>query len=143
MSKVSEREGVLLLRPLLDLPKESLREYLQKKQIQWVEDESNSDEKYLRNRMRAFLNTFQDKREIIGRINSAVDTFRCAEDIIRREIGALENEVYFTKEHHYLVSYEKFFQQNREIQLRLLTFIIRQVNGEVYPPRFTKLLRLH
>lgn len=41
-----------ILRPLLDVSKADVREYAQKHDIQWVEDETNTDEKYLRNRVR-------------------------------------------------------------------------------------------
>ena len=41
-----------ILRPLLDVSKADVREYAKKHEIQWVEDETNIDEKYLRNRVR-------------------------------------------------------------------------------------------
>ncbi len=40
------------LRPLLDVPRESLLEYARRHSLQWVEDESNSDERYARNFLR-------------------------------------------------------------------------------------------
>lgn len=41
-----------MLRPLLDVPRESLLAYAQHHQLQWVEDESNADPTYARNYVR-------------------------------------------------------------------------------------------
>ena len=62
-----------ILRPFLECYKEDLQTFLEEKQIQWVEDPSNNDEKYLRNKIRKFLNSFDNKQEILSRINSAVE----------------------------------------------------------------------
>ena len=49
----SEREGVALLRPLLDLPKTRLVATLRAAKIPFAEDPTNRDPRYLRTRMRA------------------------------------------------------------------------------------------
>lgn len=41
-----------IIRPLLNIPKERLLDYLNKKNIAWCEDSSNSDPAFLRNRIR-------------------------------------------------------------------------------------------
>ncbi len=41
-----------VLRPFLELPKESLREYAAEHQLEWVEDESNKDRYFTRNYLR-------------------------------------------------------------------------------------------
>lgn len=49
----SEREGVALLRPLLDLPKTRLVATLRAAKISFADDPTNRDPRYLRTRMRA------------------------------------------------------------------------------------------
>lgn len=46
------REGVLLLRPLLDLPRAMLRDEAQQTGLQWIEDPSNADVRLRRNALR-------------------------------------------------------------------------------------------
>lgn len=50
-----EREGVVFYRPLLQTPAASLREWVVAQQIPFVDDPSNIDERYTRNRIRARL----------------------------------------------------------------------------------------
>ncbi len=50
-----ERGGLQWYRPLLKVPGEKLREYLVDAQVAWVEDPTNHDEKFTRNRIRAQL----------------------------------------------------------------------------------------
>ncbi|WP_309679986.1 tRNA lysidine(34) synthetase TilS [Polaromonas sp.] len=50
-----ERDGVTFYRPLLQTPAAALRDWLVRQQIAFVDDPSNSDERYTRNRIRARL----------------------------------------------------------------------------------------
>lgn len=51
----SEYRGMKILRPLLNTQKKELYDFCQKNQIRFFEDESNTDEKYLRNDFRKYL----------------------------------------------------------------------------------------
>lgn len=50
-----EREGITYYRPLLKVSASALREDLRARGVTWVEDPTNSDERYTRNRIRARL----------------------------------------------------------------------------------------
>ena len=50
-----ERGGMVLYRPLLQIPAAVLREWLVRQSIEFVEDPTNIDERYTRNRIRARL----------------------------------------------------------------------------------------
>lgn len=66
MRPVACREnGLVLVRPLLDTPRENLTAYLEKKGISWREDASNGDADAVRNRLR--LEVFPLLEEIMGR----------------------------------------------------------------------------
>ncbi|MDY6925016.1 MAG: tRNA lysidine(34) synthetase TilS [Pseudomonadota bacterium] len=47
--------GLMLLRPMLDVGREELREWLKGQGLGWIEDPANDDPKYARSRARAFL----------------------------------------------------------------------------------------
>lgn len=55
MATQFEREGMVFYRPLLQTPAASLREWVVAQQIPFVDDPSNTDERYTRNRIRARL----------------------------------------------------------------------------------------
>jgi tRNA(Ile)-lysidine synthase len=55
MARESEREGVLLARPLLDVPKSQLVATLSKAKIAYAEDPTNRDAAYTRPRLRALM----------------------------------------------------------------------------------------
>lgn len=50
-----ERDGLQWHRPLLDVPGAELRAWLMERGVDWVEDPTNADERYTRNRIRARL----------------------------------------------------------------------------------------
>ena len=49
------RDGMVYHRPLLEVPGECLRAWLTERQVGWVEDPTNADERFTRNRIRARL----------------------------------------------------------------------------------------
>lgn len=55
MPAVFERDGVLFHRPLLQTPAACLRDWLTRHNIAFVDDPTNSDERYTRNRIRSRL----------------------------------------------------------------------------------------
>ena len=48
-----QRHGTTFVRPLLAVPRESIRDWLQQRDVQWIEDPSNADVRFVRNRIRA------------------------------------------------------------------------------------------
>jgi tRNA(Ile)-lysidine synthetase-like protein len=55
MAPQTERGGLILLRPFLDLSREDLRAILAREGISWREDASNADARFTRNRVRGEL----------------------------------------------------------------------------------------
>ncbi|MBI1884041.1 MAG: tRNA lysidine(34) synthetase TilS [Chlamydiae bacterium] len=54
-------DSYILIRPLLDISKKELKNFLQKKNISWREDESNQEMAFLRNKIRHSLMPFLEK----------------------------------------------------------------------------------
>ncbi|OAF18945.1 tRNA lysidine(34) synthetase TilS [Bradyrhizobium neotropicale] len=55
MARISEREGIMLARPLLDIPKSQLVATLKRAKIGFADDPSNRDTAFTRPRLRALL----------------------------------------------------------------------------------------
>jgi tRNA(Ile)-lysidine synthase len=52
MPALAERAGIRIHRPWLDVPGKQLREWLLQEGVSWVEDPTNQDQRYTRNRIR-------------------------------------------------------------------------------------------
>lgn len=140
IKKVSSRNNITLIRPFLDLKKDDLKEYLLKNNIKWIEDESNNDEKFLRNKVRKFLNTFDNKDEILNRINQTIETIQSANNIIENEIENLENIVYFYNGEYnfFKINIDKFLNLSKELQYRIINLIIGKILNFETSIRFEK-----
>lgn len=54
MAPVRVENGLTIIRPLLDMTRDSLRAYCKAQGVEWVEDPSNANEKFLRVKLRQF-----------------------------------------------------------------------------------------
>lgn len=55
---VSHIYGITIVRPLFNITKDKLQNYLSSRNIGWIEDESNKSMKYFRNEIRSHIDTF-------------------------------------------------------------------------------------
>ena len=55
MPEVAQREGLVFHRPLLSVPAGEIRAWLKAREVPWIEDPSNADARFTRNRIRAEL----------------------------------------------------------------------------------------
>ena len=72
MPAVAERGGLRIHRPWLDVPAQQLRDWLVQEGVTWVEDPTNQDQRYTRNRIRHQLlpvleEAFPSFRQTFGR----------------------------------------------------------------------------
>jgi tRNA(Ile)-lysidine synthase len=79
--------GVALLRPLLSVPREILREFLEARGQAWRDDASNRSPRYLRNRVRMLL---ADRRELRDRLLEMGEAMGGLRQWIQEESPALE-----------------------------------------------------
>ena len=61
MDTVFVRNNTKFLRPLLNIPKNHLQEYLVSREIKWLEDSSNKNESFKRNKIRNLIEKLDDK----------------------------------------------------------------------------------
>lgn len=140
MREVSYQNGLKILRPLLHYNPQALRAYLRQKNIRWIEDESNTDKRYLRNKVRAFLPLLAQQIGIsTDRICTAVQNLQSAEDFIETQtdtIFAAAVHDYFATVFYF--NYSDFLAWHAEIQFRILARLCRQT----YIPRAQRVLNL-
>lgn len=134
------KDGLIWLRPLLDIKRQTLRDFLRQRQISWVEDPSNDDLRFDRVKMRKALN-------ILGEIGLNADVLADTAARMQTARGALES---YSKEVLGKVAQprdigsvrldtEALTQHPMDIQLRVLAHCLRWVSGVPYRPRLKAL----
>ncbi|MBQ4825373.1 tRNA lysidine(34) synthetase TilS [Leisingera sp. HS039] len=138
LSGMAERRthnGVTLLRPLLDVTRCELRDYLEGRGIAWSEDPSNEDTRFERVRVRRALQelaplgltpaVFAKIARNMAKAREALDwyVFLAARDLAHVQAGAV------------VLCQRKFRTLPSEISHRLLVRSIQWISGTAYPPR--------
>ena len=143
MSLETKLYDMNILRPFLNIHKSDLINYLTDKKIKWCEDESNSDEKYLRNKIRNFLNSFENKNIISDRISFAIGEIVKSKEFMDEEFEDKKQKILsFNNFGSCLLNFEKLKNINRSIALKILSFSAMKISGNIYKPRLEKLKRL-
>ncbi|MBQ8481656.1 MAG: tRNA lysidine(34) synthetase TilS [Alphaproteobacteria bacterium] len=122
MREVSNYENLKILRPLLKTNPKVLKDYLRNKNIEWIEDESNQNTKYLRNKIRKFLPMIAENTGItLERIDEATTNLQSADDFIESYVDALfgrEIKQYGTDV--FGILYADYLKWHSEIKFRVL-----------------------
>lgn len=135
MAAQRTQEGVCLLRPVLHLRRATLRAYLQERNLDWVDDPSNEDERFERIRTRKALVVLEELglsvealslvAQNMAKAGTALSwyTYLAARDMVHFEAGAIVLEL------------RKFRVLPDEISHRLILQALLWISGGQYPPR--------
>ena len=139
IAEILQLEKIQLIRPLLDITKDELKIFLQAQEVKWIEDESNNDEKFLRNKIRKFLNSFEDKNLIQKRIKNTADEMSKMRDSFDEEMLARAKEILKFEDNKLYLNLEKFKKIEEKIALKILALMAIEASGKAYKPRLEKL----
>ncbi|MBD5388948.1 tRNA lysidine(34) synthetase TilS [bacterium] len=140
MRPVTRRDGVDIVRPLLDMSRADLERYCADNGIDYIHDDMNDDVRYARVRMRA-------RRQVLNtELGISDDRILLAMRNLSRVRGALDDYVARRLENigdtSRVVVQESFlFDEPREIGLKLLGNLLQRVGGNDYQPRLDSLER--
>jgi len=144
MAEILEYKKIKLVRPLLNVEKDELKSFLRAKKVKWFEDETNMNEKFLRNKIRNFFETFAEKNLIEKRIKKTADEISEMRDFFdsimldsAKECVELKAGMIFT------IVPKKFAKLNEKIALKILALILMEVSGDIYKPRLENLKNLY
>jgi tRNA(Ile)-lysidine synthase len=122
----TERDGVIIFRPLLHIPRSELQDYCDANNIGYFNDSMNDDEKYLRVRIRKNRKLLSEKLDITdARLLLAIENLSRVRDYIEIEAGRLTKKI--------PIEFDAVLLLNApdEIRFRVLSKMI----GGPYPPR--------
>ncbi len=136
----SVRDGLVILRPLLAINPENLRDYLRQRAIVWVEDESNRDTTFLRGKIRQYLPELTENIGInIEKICNAVHNLQSAEDYIEQQLDLLlAHDVIWDFGTVCRFRYMDYLGWHKEMKFRVLARLCRRE----YIPRAERVLAL-
>jgi len=143
-SNRSERDGILLIRPLIDIPKSELIAFAKKRKIRWIEDPSNQNKKFERIKLRKILSLIYDQgfdKKVFLKSIKKLKLANKALDKTTKEF--VSKYVLVNKNISVFINQEFFLEAPKEIQLRVIENSIRIFSGErFYSPSYSKMMNL-
>lgn len=138
MRRVSWRDGIKIVRPLLYVPRAELKQYCDDNGIKYFMDEMNADPKYTRVRIRQNRHVLSEKLGISdARILLAIQNLGRIRDSLDEKIMEMAASVINNRRAVFVDSF--LFDQPMDIRLKLLGTLIQQIGGDEYQPRLNSL----
>lgn len=134
----SERNGIKILRPLLEVSRGELKKYCDDNNIKYFIDSMNSDEHYTRVKMRKNRHLLNDKLDISdARILLAIQNLARTREWMDKYISNRIEMVVRSWGAMFSVSF--LFDEAEEIRLKFLGMLIQKIGGGNYPVRLNSL----
>ena len=138
MQAVSERDGIKIVRPLLNISRNELKTYCDTRGIKYFTDEMNSDARYTRVRIRQNRHLLHDKLGISDeRILLAIENMNRARDAIAGDVEKLVADVMGNGFAMFRDSF--LFDLAQDIRLKFIGTLIQKIGGDDYQPRLSSL----
>ena len=144
MQEISNKDGITILRPLLNINPQDLKEYLEQQNIAWVEDESNQNTDYLRVTMRKFLPILEEKCSITpSDISLAVENLQRTREFIEVIVQqTIQDSVHMWDDCGCSFDKAIFLQWHEELQFHILGQLIKNIGNQIYIPEAEALMQL-
>ena len=144
MAKISERNGIKILRPLLNIAPQELRDFLTVQNIEWREDASNDCDDFLRVRIRKMLPLIEKELGInIQKIGAAVEALSATKEYFLQSVNRFmksQSKNWYGEAYSFNLS--SFIALHKEIKYRALAKMIVEIGGAEYAPEYGELQRL-
>lgn len=138
MYRVSTRDDIKIVRPLLGTYRHELQAYCDSKNIKYFKDEMNEDPHYTRVRIRQNRYVLDKKLGITDdRILLAIENLARARDAMDAIVE--QNIAQVLKNGCALFSQTFLFDQAPDIRLKFLGTLIQRIGGDKYQPRLKSL----
>ncbi|MCM1294228.1 MAG: tRNA lysidine(34) synthetase TilS [Muribaculaceae bacterium] len=138
MRDVSMRDGLMILRPLLNVYRSELIQYCDTHKIKYFTDEMNSDPHYTRVKIRQNRHLLREKLGILdNRILLAIQNLSRARDALGMDMDARIASVMDSDGAYFFSSF--LFDQAPDIRLKFFGTLIQKIGGNSYQPRLKSL----
>lgn len=138
MRRETVRDGVRIVRPLLDVSRDELRAWCDANNVKYFVDEMNSDPHYTRVKIRQNRHLMDEKLGISdARILLAIQNLGRLRDKIENDVSGLVASV--VTDGRAVFSDVFLFDLDTDIRLKFIGTLIQQIGGDKYPPRLNSL----
>jgi len=136
IKRYSEDNILNLIRPLINIKKNELI-YISKKVFKfYLTDPSNFEEKFLRTRIRNYLDKFKLDGLDINKIKLTLSNLQSANESINfYKEKSIKNHLRYLQRNVCFVSYGLFNCESEEVIFRTINDIISKISDSYYPPR--------
>ena len=131
-----------LIRPLLDVKKENLIYTTKKIFKKVIKDPSNKDIKFLRVRIRSLKNKLEKSGIFHEQIIKSIKNLSATSETLNKYMNKIYKKNVKKKKNEVIVNYKKLKEESLEIQIRILSLVIKNFTGSYYPPRSKKIINL-
>ena len=131
-----------LIRPLLNEKKQDLTVLAKKYFGKIFKDSSNTNQKYLRTKIRILIKQFEKSGIKLERIISSINHLGTTRDTLNSYISRVEKNCIAKSKKEAVINLSIFFEENDEIQLKVFSNCIKSVSKNYYPPRSKKVATL-
>lgn len=130
MKKRIMRGGICCVRPLLEIPKEQIRQLLTDQNHEWIEDPSNLNPRYFRGRLRNFL---QKEGLSSLRLTETMKKLHTDADFIQDSLQKIiESVVSLHGEGYVSIEKEAYHQLHPALSCRLLSLVMQWFSKKDY-----------
>lgn len=134
----STRNGITILRPLLEVSRAELKQYCDDNNIKYFIDSMNSDEHYTRVKIRKNRHLLNDKLDISdARILLAIQNLSRTREWMDKYIANRLEMVIRSWGAMFMASF--LFDEAEEIRLKFMGLLIQRIGGDEYPVRLNSL----
>ena len=136
MPKIIFKKKIRILRPMLNLKKEDILNYLIEKKINWFEDSSNNDSKYIRNNYRKALPKLEKEGlsdKILEKILDKAKRNRT--QIEEKAVNWFVKNIEIDTLGFALINYNNLKKLDQNYFIFIITRIINLISGSVYPTK--------
>jgi|TARA_B110000902_G_C14212639_1_gene551931 tRNA(Ile)-lysidine synthase len=143
MKKISNlQRGIKLIRPLLEEKKKDLSTLAKKYFGKIFKDPSNTNQKYLRTKIRGLIKQFEKSGIKHERIISSINNLGTTRDTLNAYITKVEKRCVIKERGEIIINLKIFSAENDEIKLKILSNCIKSISKSYYPPRAKKIIKL-
>ena len=140
---VSNRDNIKIIRPLLDVMPEDLKDYCRAKQVKWIDDPMNQDDDFARVKIRKFLPQLKsigiDERKLAETAQKLQSSRRfmqkLTDDFIATQVRWWEGVLVS-------LSYKKLKDLDREVARSVLGYLLQKVGNTDYLPDISEIMRV-
>ena len=140
MQMGSQRDGLSIYRPLLNIGRAELRAWLHDQDISWCDDPSNEDAQFDRVRARQMFAQLSDLGLTSKRILQTIDHMQAAKGTLQQAAIAFANQHVLQVSGDLLIAPEALSLETSDAPRRVMAAALGWVGGSQYRPRFEQLL---